>query len=84
MCTGEDFVKEELFFRGLGTVVCICVRVLRVLSGWRRDVVRRGARVFLFKVGLQCSEHGVRVCCDFVSCGVPDCLQVGLVSRSRL
>ena len=29
--TGEDFVKGELFFRGLVTVVCLCVRVLGVL-----------------------------------------------------
>ena len=74
MCTGEDFVKGELFLGGLGIVVCVCVRVLGVLPGWRRDVVRRSARVFLFKVGFECGEDGVSVCCDFVSCGVPDCL----------
>ena len=71
--TGEDFVEGELFLRGLGTIVCVCVRILGVLPGWGRDVVRCGAQVFLFKVGLECGEYGVRVCCDSVSCGVPDC-----------
>ena len=67
VCTGEDFVKGEIFLRGLGTIVCVCVRYLGVLPGWRRDVVWRGARVFLFTVELECGEDNVRVCCDFVN-----------------
>ena len=42
-------------------VVCVCVRVLGVLSRWGEDVVRCGARVFFFKVGLDCGDYGVWV-----------------------
>ncbi len=31
VCTGDDFVKGGLFLRGFGAIVCVCVRVLRVL-----------------------------------------------------
>ena len=51
----------------------MCVRVFGVLPRCGRDVVRCGARLFLFKVGLECGKYGVRVCFDFVGCGVPDC-----------
>jgi hypothetical protein len=55
-------------------VVCVCVRVFGVLPWWGGDVVRCGARMFFFKVGLECIDYAVRVCCDFVCCGVPDCV----------
>ena len=74
MCTSEDFVTEELLLRWLSAIVCVRVGVLVVLPWWDGDVVRCGARVFFFKVGSECGEYGVRVCCDFVCCGVPDCL----------
>jgi hypothetical protein len=74
VCTSEDLVKGELFLMGFGAIVCVCVRVLGVLPWWGGDLVRRGARVFFFKVGLECGEYGVRICCDFVRYGVPDCL----------
>ena len=66
-------------------VVCVCVLVFRVLPRWGGDVVRCGARVLFFIVGLDCGDNGVWVCSgDFVYYGVPDCLQVGLISGSGL
>ena len=52
VCTSEDFIKGELFLKGFGMDVCVCVRVLGVLPWWGANVVRCGARVFFFKVGL--------------------------------
>jgi len=74
VCTSEDLVKGELFFRGLGAIVCVYVRDLGVLPRWGGEVARWGARVFLFKVGMECGKYGVRVCCDFACYGVPDYL----------
>ena len=65
-------------------VVCVCVKVLGVLPRCGGDVVRCGARVFFFIVGLDCVDYDVWVCCDFVCYGVTDCLQVGLISSSGL
>ena len=65
-------------------VVCVCVWVFGVLPRWGRDLVRCGARVFFFIVGLNCGDNGVWVCCDFVCDEVPDCLQAGLMSGTGL
>ena len=73
-----------MFLMGFGVVVCVCVGVFGVLPWWGEDVFRYGARVFFFIVGLDCGDNGVRVCCDFVCYGVPDCLQVWLISGSGL
>ena len=65
---------------GFGVVVYVCVWVFGVLPLWGGDVVKCGAQVFFFIVGLDCGDNGVWICCDFVCYRVPDCLQVGLVS----
>jgi hypothetical protein len=50
-------------------------------AGMLSGVVRECS---FFIIGLDYGDNCVWVCCDFVCYGVPDCLQVGLISGSGL